>query len=82
MSKNANNVPLGTFNPTFGGAVRSMGGSLLRPDYMTGGGSDNGSSSQPRSIEYHHESGVKRSYGDDGDGDSTPRKFDTLQPLF
>ena len=81
MSKNANNVPLGTFNPTFGGAVRSMGGgSLLRPDYMTGSGSDNGSSSQPRSIEYHHESGVKRSYGDDGD--SNPREFDTLELLL
>lgn len=58
-NKNANNVPLGTFNPTFGGAARSAG-SLLRPDYMSGGPSDNGPSHQ-RSIEYHHESGVKRS---------------------
>ena len=61
MSKNANNIPLGTFNPTFGGQARSSG-SLLRPDYMNSGSSDNGS--QPRSIEYHHESGVKRSHDD------------------
>lgn len=70
MSKNANSVPLGTFNPTFGGAARASG-SLLRPDYMSSG-SDNGSSShQPRSIEYHHESGVKRSHESSSAGKCT-----------